>query len=757
VPLIETLPKPLEDTIAASRNGDADELVIAVAADLTRAGRFGEEWLVVTKDRLRVYEPNGARPTPRLDVPLTELKSPATDSLVGGAALQATIDGERVEIIRFTNAKQRDFSRITKYLGDVAKYHETIAKGEEVKEEPTLAEDAEGAKRCPTCSLLLPEGTKVCPACLNKGKVLRRILVYLRPYWRQTVTVWVLMIVSTGLTLVPPLLNRPLMDVVLAPKHNVLPVADRLMRLGWLALELLLIQAAIQAVGIIRGRLVVFLSSRLSHDLRTQLYQHLQLLSLKFFDKRQTGAVMARVTQDTQELQYTLMDGAQFFVVNLLVLFGIGIVLFVMNWRLTLLILIPAPIVALMSRFFWSRMFRRWNRYWHFRQRLSATLNDSLSGIRVVRAFAQEGQEVARFNRYSHDMFQAGMSAEQTWITYFPILSFVISTGTVITWYVGGRQVVGDEMSLGTLITFLAYLGTFYGPLQFLSRLADWLARALASAERIFEIIDSDPDVPEAEEPVPMPRIDGRVSFDDVTFGYDRHKPVLRNVGLDVAQGEMIGFVGHSGAGKSTTINLICRFYDVNEGRILIDGVDIRKIPQQDLRSQIGVVLQDTFLFSGTICDNIGYAKPGATVEEIMAAAKAANAHDFICQKPDGYDTQVGERGQSLSGGERQRISIARAILHNPRILILDEATSSVDTDTEKQIQDAIARLIKGRTTFAIAHRLSTLRNANRLVVLKEGKVEEVGTHDELMEKKGEFYRLVGMQQEMSQITGIAG
>jgi ATP-binding cassette subfamily B protein len=333
----------------------------------------------------------------------------------------------------------------------------------------------------------------------------------------------------------------------------------------------------------------------------------------------------------------------------------------------------------------------------------------------------------------------------------------VISTGTVITWYVGGRQVVGDEMSLGTLITFLAYLGTFYGPLQFLSRLADWLARALASAERIFEIIDSDPDVPEAEEPVPMPRIDGRVSFDDVTFGYDRHKPVLRNVGLDVAQGEMIGFVGHSGAGKSTTINLICRFYDVNEGRILIDGVDIRKIPQQDLRSQIGVVLQDTFLFSGTICDNIGYAKPGATVEEIMAAAKAANAHDFICQKPDGYDTQVGERGQSLSGGERQRISIARAILHNPRILILDEATSSVDTDTEKQIQDAIARLIKGRTTFAIAHRLSTLRNANRLVVLKEGKVEEVGTHDELMEKKGEFYRLVGMQQEMSQITGIAG
>jgi ATP-binding cassette subfamily B protein len=253
-----------------------------------------------------------------------------------------------------------------------------------------------------------------------------------------------------------------------------------------------------------------------------------------------------------------------------------------------------------------------------------------------------------------------------------------------------------------------------------------------------------------------MPRVEGHVQFRNVTFGYEAHKPVLRSLDLDVQPGEMIGLVGRSGAGKSTTINLVCRFYDVNEGQILIDGVDIKKIPQQDLRSQIGVVLQETFLFNGTIIDNIRYAKPDATLEEIMAAAKAANAHDFIVQKPDGYDTQVGERGQSLSGGERQRIAIARAILHNPRILILDEATSSVDTDTEKQIQDAITRLIKGRTTFAIAHRLSTLRNANRLVVLKEGKLEEIGTHDELIAKKGEFHRLVEMQQEMSKITEVA-
>jgi ATP-binding cassette, subfamily B, bacterial len=272
----------------------------------------------------------------------------------------------------------------------------------------------------------------------------------------------------------------------------------------------------------------------------------------------------------------------------------------------------------------------------------------------------------------------------------------------------------------------------------------------------VFEILDSEPEVPEAPDAVAMPRLEGRVQFQDVTFGYDAHKPVLHNIGLEVAAGEMIGLVGQSGAGKSTIINLICRFYDVQEGQIRIDGADIKTIRQRDLRSQIGVVLQDTFLFNGTIADNIGYAKPGATLEEVMAAAQTANAHDFICQKPDGYDTRVGERGQLLSSGERQRVAIARAILHNPRILILDEATSSVDAETEKQIQDAIARLVQGRTTFAIAHRLSTLRNATRLVVLKDGKIHEMGTHDELMAKKGEFHRLVEMQQEVSKLRGLS-
>lgn len=761
MPLMDPLPGELEKGLTSQ------DITAAVATDLDASGRFGEEWLVLTPTRLSVFASNGNGFTPRVELAVDDIKSATADGLVGGGALLATVNGKSVEVVRFSNAQQRKFGRIANYLNDLRSYKEGLAKAERGEkdeagkpfeapnEQPRLEPDKEDQKRCPNCKLLLPEGSKVCPACMSKGKAIRRILGYLKPHKGPVVLVWIMMITGVGLSLIPPYLTKPLTDVVLKPEGDPLPTPERFTLLGWLVLAWMGVQLTGQALGVWRGRVAVRLAQQLSHELREDVFRHLQSLSLKYFDKRHTGALIARVTRDTQALENVLVESIQMFFSNILLFFGIGAVLLYMNWKLTLLVFIPAPFVMVLTKLFWPRMMNVWRRSGHLYSRLTATVSDSLSGVRVVRAFAKEEREVARFDRDSTDLRQANIAADHMWVTFFPFLFFVVSLGNLMVWYFGGQSVIRGEMTLGTFFVFLGYLGTFYGPLQYMSRVADFLSRSLAAAERVFEVLDAESEVKDAEQPVAFARIEGRVEFKDVTFGYEPHKPVLKNISLDVAPGEMIGLVGHSGAGKSTTINLICRFYEAQEGEILIDGVNIRKITQKDLRSQIGVVLQESFLFSGSIYENIAFARPGATREDVMAAAKAANAHDFIVQKPDGYDTLVGERGQTLSGGERQRVSIARAILHNPRILILDEATASVDTDTEKQIQDAIARLVKGRTTFAIAHRLSTLRNATRLVVLKDGKIVEVGTHEELLNKKGEFHRLVEMQQNINKIIEI--
>ena len=379
-----------------------------------------------------------------------------------------------------------------------------------------------------------------------------------------------------------------------------------------------------------------------------------------------------------------------------------------------------------------------------------------MSGIRVVRAFGQQRSEVSRFADANVDARDYETHAEMIWATYYPPLMFAVQLGSLIVWYVGGLNIIGGTMTFGTLMAFHAYLGMFYEPLRYISPLINWASRSMTAAERLFEVIDSQPEQLDDGSLKAMPNITGEVKFHNMTFGYDSHKPVLRDINLHVKPGEMIGLVGHSGAGKSTLINLICRFYTPDSGRLEIDGEDIKEIDLKDLRKQIGVVLQEPYLFSGTIAENIAYAHPDATMENIITAAKAANAHEFIVKFPDGYDTEVGERGGRLSGGERQRISIARAILHNPRILILDEATSSVDVETEKKIQQAIDRLVQNRTTFAIAHRLSTLRNADRLFVIEKGKGVECGSHEELMEQKGIYYKLVETQREAANVRAAA-
>jgi ATP-binding cassette subfamily B protein len=382
--------------------------------------------------------------------------------------------------------------------------------------------------------------------------------------------------------------------------------------------------------------------------------------------------------------------------------------------------------------------------------RLHTQLNESLSGIRVVKAFVREDGEWNKFSQRNGELAMSGMVADRWWYRSEAVVNLFIGTAPLINWGYGGYLVLTGDIKFGTLMAMQILLWQVYGPLQWFGQVNQWFSRAMAGAERVFEVVDAQPETYDQPDAIKLPVLKGDVKFTDVRFGYDKSNPVLKGINLEIKAGEMIGLVGRSGAGKSTTMNLLCRFYEVDSGTLTVDGIDVKDIALEDLRKHIGIVLQEPFLFNGTIAENIAYGKPGASIEDVIAAARAACAHEFIVQKPDGYDTQVGEKGSRLSGGERQRVSIARAILNNPRILILDEATSSVDVETEKRIQQAIGNLTAGRTTFAIAHRLSTLRNADRLVVLEKGQIVEQGTHTELMDKKGVFYNLVETQKQTS-------
>jgi ATP-binding cassette subfamily B protein len=405
--------------------------------------------------------------------------------------------------------------------------------------------------------------------------------------------------------------------------------------------------------------------------------------------------------------------------------------------------------------FFWKRIYPRYYRVWDANSKLHGVLNTILSGIRVVKAFGQEGRERNRFGRsagYVRDSFRG---VEYTVAAFNPAIGVLFQLGGILVWYFGGKWVLGKELSLGALMAFLGYLWMFYQPLGQLTQLTNWLTQFLTATQRTFEILDTPSQIVETQEPKPFDTADGTISFENVTFGYDRHEPIIKGVTFTVSAGEHIGVVGKSGSGKTTLINLLARFYEVDEGCVRVNGLDLRDIKLDELRRHIGVVLQEPFLFRGTIWSNITYGMTDATPEQVIAAAKAANAHGFIMRQPLGYDTYVGERGAGLSGGERQRISIARALLYNPRILILDEATSSVDTESEQLIQAALARATRGRTTIAIAHRLSTLKESDRILVVDSGKIIEQGSHEELLALQGTYWRLVKIQTELSREPAV--
>jgi ATP-binding cassette subfamily B protein len=538
-------------------------------------------------------------------------------------------------------------------------------------------------------------------------------------------------------------MTMPLMDNVLIPYQNGKPIDVDLVTFYLAGL----LGAAIFAwlLGWARTYMLARISERIGADLRTATYEHLLKLSHAYFGGKRTGDLMARIGSETDRLNVFLSLHLLDFATDFLMIGMTVVILVSINPWLALVTLVPLPVIAWLIHLVRDRLrtgFEKVDRVW---AEVTSVLADTIPGIRVVKAFAQEKREAARFRAANDRNLEVNDRVNKVWSMFTPTVTLLTEIGLLVVWVFGIWQVSKDQISVGVLTAFLTYISRFYLRLDSMSRIVSFTQKAAAGTKRIFEILDHVSSVPEPARPVHLPEVTGRIELCDVGFRYGT-RTVTRNINIAIEPGEMIGLVGHSGSGKSTLVNLICRFYDVTEGAILLDGIDIRALPVAEYRKHIGLVLQEPFLFFGTIAENIAYGKPVATREEIVAAARAAHAHEFILRLPHGYDSLVGERGQGLSGGERQRISIARALLIDPRILILDEATSSVDTTTEKEIQKALENLVRGRTTIAIAHRLSTLQHADRLVVLDRGTIVEIGNHDTLIEREGHYFRLYQAQ-----------
>jgi ABC-type multidrug transport system fused ATPase/permease subunit len=578
-------------------------------------------------------------------------------------------------------------------------------------------------------------------------QTVNRLFGMLKNYWKTLLLSVTLLTAHVGLGLVPPLLEKQIID-------NVVAAQDRSgVGLSTLVGLLVAVYALARLAGAGDGYVRHVWGQRFILDLRVRLYAYLQRLSLAFFERTSTGELMSRVTNDVNALEQFVTHGLPLISVDLLRLVGAIAILVVLNGRLALFTFLPVPVLAITLRFYNTRIRPI---YRHARDRLgdiNARLQDSLSGIQVIQAFGQEHRELERFAVESENYYRAQVRGIRYWSTLLPAITFVFLMGRVIVLGAGAAMVLKGELSLGSLVAFLSYIHMVYGPVERLVETDNVFQQAIAAGERVFELLDEKPEIKDASDAIELPPIRGNVVFDKVQFFYGTGDVVLHEVSFHINPGEVVALVGPSGAGKTSIANLLCRFYDPIHGQITVDGHDLRQVKLASLRKQLAVVLQDTFLFNSTIRENLLYGKPDATEEQLVSAARAAYAHDFIKNLPNGYDTEIGERGVRLSGGQKQRLALARALLTNPRILILDEATSSVDAEAEFLIQKALESVLEGRTALIIAHRLSTVRNADKIIALEGGKVIEIGDHRELMHRGGLYSQLYHRQLELAEVS----
>ncbi len=727
------MPEEVRQRIRESANNEPIQLY--ALADLNPARELTEEWIALTESKVITVRAGNVSLIERQQIGEVREQPALSGSVL---SLVSKNDRDTLAVLRYTH-RQKDA------VGNIA----FILKQDLLGRQVPIDDDADTSY---LTSLTTPIKKAQATVSQNKLTVVWRLLAYLRPYRKQVIIGMIAGALLAIASIVPPWLARYIIDDVV---NQASPVDERTWQIAWILVAAITAAYLLRLLFLwIRLHVMSIMGEYVAHDLRNDVYAHVHRLSVSYFSKTQTGSVISRVGADTDRIWEFIAFGVVEVSLSAITLGVLSIGLLMMDLQLGLVMVLPVPFMVWAIIKNGQSMQRLFTRAWRKWSSLNDVIADTIPGIRVVKSFNQENYEQERFGKRNADTMETFNFVHRNWTKFWPLLMLMIHLISIAVWWFAlprlmpGADGSAPELSLGKFVAFLLFAGMFFQPIEVFGQMARMVNRSLSSARRVFDLMDTGSELQLPAQAVTINPLLGEVEFDRVYFGYDSVRPVLQDISFKALPGEMIGLVGHSGAGKTTLSNLIVRFYDVTSGVIRIDGHDLNSIDLGSFRRQVGMVQQDPFLFHGTILENIRYGMLDAPQGRIIEAARAANAHEFICGLPQGYDTMVGERGHTLSGGERQRISIARAVLNDPRILILDEATSSVDSETESRIQDALDRLTKGRTTFAIAHRLSTLRRADRILVFKDGRITEQGTHSELMTiENGVFRKLSDMQK----------